>query len=154
MVETKSISARLKDIRSYYGYKQTEIARKLGICRNAYCEYEHYKRIIPMKRLIHLANFYGINIDYLLGLTDSKEVLNATEIDRQIISNRLSEVRRTNNLSITELANSLNVSRTLISNYEYGKQLISTSVCYDIAKKYNISVDYLLGISSRKHLKK
>ena len=36
--EVKSISARLKDIRIYYGYKQTDIARTLDLCRNAYCE--------------------------------------------------------------------------------------------------------------------
>lgn len=152
--EVKSISARLKDTRLYYGYKQTEIAKALGICRNAYCEYEHYKRIIPINRLIYLANFYGINIDYLLGLTDKKEEAKPIQIDRSIISNKLLEIRRINNLSVKDFAKTLNVSISLIYYYEACEKLISTSVCYDIAKKYNISVDYLLGRSSSKYIRK
>jgi transcriptional regulator with XRE-family HTH domain len=149
--EVKSISARLKDIRIYYGYKQTDIARTLDICRNAYCEYEHYKRIIPLKRLIPLSNFYGINIDYLLGLTDTKIDVKPIEINRSIISDRLLEIRHVNNLSVAELASSLNVSEALIYYYESCEKLISTSVCYDLAKKYNVSIDYLLGRSSSKY---
>lgn len=153
--ETQSISTRLRDIRLYNDYKQTDIAKMLGISRNAYCEYEHYKRIIPLKRLVQLANFYEINIDYLLGLTNVKEkTMKYFEINMTIISERLSEIREFNNLTVSELANSLNISTSLVYYFESCKRLVSTSVCYDIAKKYNISVDYLLGRSCRKHLKK
>lgn len=152
--EAKSISARLKEIRTYFGYKQTDIAKQLGICKNAYCEYEHYKRIIPLPRLICLADFYGINVDYLLGLTDFRENVTPIQVNKSIISSRLQEIRQNNNLSVNEFAESLNVSISLIYYYEACNNLISTSVCYDIARKYNISVDYLLGRSSTKYLKK
>lgn len=152
--ERMSISDRLKDIRLYYGYKQTEIANKLGICRNAYCEYEHYKRVIPIKRLNTLANFYNLNIDYLIGLSNIRSEINATDIDINIVSSRISQVRTDNKLNVSEFAKILNISTALVSYYESGKRLISTSVCYDISKKFNISVDYLLGKSNEKYVKK
>ena len=129
--ERMSISDRLKDIRLYYGYKQTEIANKLGICRNAYCEYEHYKRVIPIKRLNTLANFYNLNIDYLIGLSNIRSEINATDIDINIVSSRISQVRTDNKLNVSEFAKILNISTALVSYYESGKRLISTSVCYD-----------------------
>lgn len=153
-VETKSISARLRDTRLYYGYKQTEIAKVLGIGKNAYCEYEHYKRVIPLKRLVQLANFYEINIDYLLGLTDLKIEIKPMNLDLQVIGDRLLEIRETNDLSVSGLAKALNIHASLIYYLQSGKRLISTSVCYDIAKKFDLSVDYLLGRTSRKHLRK
>lgn len=150
----KSISARLKDTRLYYDYKQTEIANALGICRNAYCEYEHYKRIIPLKRLVMLANFYEINIDYLLGLSNVIEKVKPFELDINIIRDKLLELRTINNLSVKQFANDLNISESLVYYYDSCQRLISTATCYDIAKKYNISVDYLLGRSSSKYIKK
>lgn len=152
--ERMSISDRLKDTRLYYGYKQTEIADKLGICRNAYCEYEHYKRVIPIKRLNLLSNFYNLNIDYLLGLSNTKKETIITKININIVSSRISQVRTENKLNVSEFAKALNISTALVSYYESGKKLISTSVCYDIAKKFNVSVDYLLGKSDKKYIKK
>ncbi len=152
--ENESISARLRDTRLYYDYKQTELAKVLNVSRNVYSEYENYKRVIPLKHLNSLSNFYDLSIDYLLGLTNKKIKFNKNSIDINKISNNLSEIRKENNISMREFAKLLNVSSTLVSYYENGKILISTAACYCIAKKFNISVDYLLGKSSVKHLKK
>lgn len=153
-LESSDISARLKDIRLYFGYKQTEVADVLGVCRNTYCEYEHHKRIIPLIRLNYLANFYEIKIDCILGLSNTIQYSKPKVFDSDIISKKILEIRQDNNLTIREFAKKLGISNSLISDYENGKKLISTSICYNIAKKYNISVDYLLGRSSTKYLKK
>ena len=49
--------------------------------------------------------------------------------------------------SQTEVANALNVSRTSLSHYESGERVPDINVLYSIAKYYNVSSDYLLGIT-------
>lgn len=58
------------------------------------------------------------------------------------------------NLSQIKLANILNTTHSMISDYENTKKLIATPFLYTICKKYNISADYLLGkIDTLKYLK-
>ena len=44
-----------------------------------------------------------------------------------------------------KLAQKLNVSRTTITEYERGTNIIATPFLYTICKDYNLSADYLLG---------
>lgn len=44
-----------------------------------------------------------------------------------------------------ELAKLLNTTHSTISAYESGKTTILTVFAYEICKKYNISMDYLIG---------
>jgi len=50
-----------------------------------------------------------------------------------------------NKLTQEKLASILNVSRTTITEYERGTNIIATPFLYTICKNYNISADYLLG---------
>ena len=146
------ISDRLKEVRTYHDYKQVEIAKKLGIINTMYCDWELNRRLITLKYLNQLSNFYNINIDYLLGLTNEIKRINHNNIDKDIIAKRLKEIRKDYNLTVSEFAKSLNSCKTTFTNYENKIRLIQTSFCYDIARTYNISVDWLLGKSSEKKL--
>ncbi len=64
---------RLKEIREDSDIKQKEIADYLHIKQNTYSQYENGQRQIPIDMLIQLAKFYNTSVDYLLGLTDTKE---------------------------------------------------------------------------------
>ena len=55
------------------------------------------------------------------------------------------EVRKNNGLTIRDLARILNTSSSTISGYETGKTLLLTSFAYEIAKRYNVSLDWLCG---------
>lgn len=57
----------------------------------------------------------------------------------------LKTLRKTKNLSQTELANYLNVSKSTISMYELGNREPSFDLLQQISKIFNVSVDYLLG---------
>lgn len=60
----------------------------------------------------------------------------------QIIKN----LREENELSQTELAKILNVSKKAISKYELELRDLSTDMIIKICQKFNISADYLLGL--------
>jgi len=44
----------------------------LNIKQNTYCQYEKGQRQIPIDLLIKLTEYYGVSVDYILGLTDIK----------------------------------------------------------------------------------
>ena len=61
---------RLQDTREDKDILQKQIAIILEITRQQYSLYESGKRMIPIDKLVKLANFYNTSTDYLLGLTD------------------------------------------------------------------------------------
>ena len=58
---------RLKEIRQIKGLKASDVAEKLSITKNSLSEWESGKRIPPCERIIQLADFYNVSVDYLLG---------------------------------------------------------------------------------------
>jgi transcriptional regulator with XRE-family HTH domain len=61
---------RIRDLRSDRGLTQVEIAKVLNIKQNTYCQYETGVLNYPLDLVIKLAEYYGVSIDYLVGLTD------------------------------------------------------------------------------------
>ena len=65
-----AVSLRLKELRLQAGATQTELARLLGVSREAYSMYESGKRQPGLAALDTLAAYYRVTVDYLLGRTD------------------------------------------------------------------------------------
>ena len=59
---------------------------------------------------------------------------------------RLQELRLGKNISRKELANALFVSERLISYWENGKRECGFDMLINIAKYFETSIDYLLGL--------
>ena len=70
-----SIYKRLKDLREDADKSQEEIAKIIGTSQSYYAQYETGKRAIPFERVILLARFYNVSLDYLAGLTDTPRPL-------------------------------------------------------------------------------
>lgn len=140
------IGERLKYIREYFDYKQIDIASVLNVKQPTYWLWENDVKIIPLKHLNTLSNFYNISIDYLLGLSDENVKYSKLDIlDKKIIGNNLLEFRKDNNITQVKLAEMLHTTHSTISAYEAGKTLILTAFLYQICKTYNISMDELCG---------
>ena len=63
---------------------------------------------------------------------------------------RLRDLREDRDLSQREVAKLLEMSQTGYSKYETGENDIPTSVLQRLADFYNVSVDYLLGMTNQK----
>ena len=57
------------------GTMLTEIAEIIGTSQSYYAQYENGKRAIPFERMIALARYYNISLDYLAGLIDTPRKL-------------------------------------------------------------------------------
>lgn len=65
--------------------------------------------------------------------------------------NRLKELRIDKNLSQAKLAELFNISQQAVSHYEKGARDIDSSLLRNLAVFFNVSTDYLLGISDVKN---
>lgn len=63
---------------------------------------------------------------------------------------RLKELRIENGETQKELANAIEVGRTTISEYESGKIVPKQEGLLKIANHFNVSVDYLTGVSNER----
>ena len=61
---------------------------------------------------------------------------------------RLKELREDRDLTQTQIAKILNMSQTGYSKYETGENDVPTKILIELAKYYNVSVDYILGITN------
>ena len=137
---------RMKEIRQTSDKKQKEVAEYMGIKRSTYAVLENNHNIIPLKRLNDFANYFDVSLDYVFGFTDIKQYKNSTKsIDREKTRQRLRQIRKENNYTQSKLAKFLNTSPSVWCDYERGRYLVSTTFIYQFAKKFNVSVDWLLG---------
>jgi len=137
---------RMKEIRLDCEKKQQEVADFMGIKRSTYAVLENNHNVIPLKRLNDFANYFDVSIDYVLGLTNIRKYDNSkNEINREITKQRLRQTRKQNNYTQSKLAKFLNTSPSVWCDYERGRYLVSTTFIYQFARKFNVSVDWLLG---------
>ena len=134
---------RLRDIREDNDLSQEKMASILGVKRARYSLWELGINIIPLKYLFKFADYFHCNIDYILGLTNDKNVLSEPGYDRKTIGKRIKALRIKNNLSQEYLANTINVTQACIAKYEKGSTEISITNLYELSKEFNVSMSYL-----------
>lgn len=59
---------RLKELRTERGLGQVELANKLGVSKGIISLWENGLREPTMSSLIELSNFFGVSIDFLVGI--------------------------------------------------------------------------------------
>lgn len=64
---------------------------------------------------------------------------------------RIRDMREDMDLTQKQVADMLNCSQQVYSNYELGQRGIPTDILIKIAKLYNVTTDYLLGLSDVKN---
>ena len=145
MVVNVKYNIILQNIRMEFNLTQEKIANILGIDRRTYSHYETSEKIIPIKHLIALSDYFNVSIDYLFGLTDVRQYKNVLKADKIVAGIRLKEFRNENKLTQVKLASILNTTFSSIAFNEKGRNYIATPFLYTICSKYHISADYLLG---------
>ena len=135
----------IKKSRKERNLKQKDIATILNVDRSTYSGWETGKDTIPLRKLFELSNYYKISIDYITGLKKRNNYnFSSNKIDPIIVGQNLKDFRKRSGLKQKEIFEMLNITSSSYSVYETGKVLIQTSFIYEIAKKYNLSIDGIL----------
>ena len=75
-INLKVLQRRLKQVRLEKDYSQDFVAKKIGDKQSTYWNYENGISVIPISKLYILAKFYNISIDYFVGKSDNKQIMN------------------------------------------------------------------------------
>lgn len=67
-MKNRHYSIIMRELREDHDYKQKEIAAVLGIDQRVYSRYETAVSAMPVRHLITLCQFYGVSMDYMVGL--------------------------------------------------------------------------------------
>ena len=146
--------SRLEELRETCDLNKIDLANILNVSNSIYARWENNKSNIPTNRLVEIANYFKVNIDYILELTNTKKVIESSNhIDKNKCGERIKSIREKEKLTLRDLASILNTSSSTISAYETGKTLILESFLYDICKKYGYSADLILGRSNDMYIK-
>ena len=65
---------RIRDLREDRDFTQKEMAKALNCSQQVYSNYELGQRDIPTDILIKLSRFYGVSVDYILGISDNPTI--------------------------------------------------------------------------------
>lgn len=76
-------------------------------------------------------------------------ILNIIEGD-SVYFKRLKDLREDNDLLQKDIAKKLGISQQYYSQYELGNYTMPIELLIKLAKDYNVSLDYLVGLSDKK----
>lgn len=65
---------RIKGLREDADKSQKEITEVIQTSQSYYAQYENGKRPIPFDRIMILAYYYNVSIDWIAGRTDKREI--------------------------------------------------------------------------------
>lgn len=146
---------KLEQLRYEHDFTKKKVSEILNVSTSAYCSWENEMALIPTRRIYELANYYHVNIDYMMGLTAYRiELITSDEIDIKIVSKRVREIREGMNESLRKFTKRLNTSSSTWSAYETGKVLILSAFLLEVTKFTEYSLDWILGRSNDKYIHK
>ena len=148
------IFERMKDIREYFDKTQIEMANILKVSRSTYAGWENGIDLIPLLKLNEFWNYFGICLDYICGLTNTKKYeISNLDINKIILGQNIKKTRTNHNDTQETVAKTIGVDQSNYSKYELGKILIHTYPLIGFAKYYNVSIDWLCGKTKDSNIK-
>jgi len=136
---------KIRSLRERTGKSQSYMAKIIGVSQQTYSLWELGIKIIPLKHLNILCDYYSTSMDYVLGLSHKNIKTSSSSLDRKYIGLNIKKIRADNGLTLRSLAKILGTTSSTISAYETGKTLILTAFAYEICLRYKISMDWLVG---------
>ena len=68
----KFLYDNIRKLRKENKLTQEQVSKELGIIKIVYQRYEWGQRLIPVNKLVMLADLYNTSMDYIVGRTDDR----------------------------------------------------------------------------------
>lgn len=137
---------KVKEIRNELELSQEDIAKVLNVKRGTYASWECGSDVIPTRQIYKLAEYFKLSIDYLLEISNQGHmVYHGSDINLSDVGNNIYNIRKRNNLSQKDFAESIGINQSTLWAYEKGKTLITLSSLISLAKVYNVTIDSILN---------
>ena len=118
-----------------------QLAKNIGIDHSTINGYFNKNYYPYLDIAIKISNYFNCSLDYLFGLSINKENENTNNLNFFLT---LNELIKESKLSLRQIFKNMNIS---LANYFRWRDGIipKTSVLIDIAKYFNVGLDYLVG---------
>ena len=63
---------RIRALREDNDYKQSFVADVIHVAQTTYSDYEHGRVRMPIECIVELAEFYNVDLNYIIGISDVK----------------------------------------------------------------------------------
>lgn len=74
MFSNEIFANRIKFLRKQKNIKQSELGEKIGLTYTAISDIERGRRTTTIEKLVALADYFEVSIDYLMGRTDNPKI--------------------------------------------------------------------------------
>lgn len=139
----------LRKSRETLNLTQINLSKILNVDNSTISGWETGKDTIPLEKLINYANKFNYNLDYLFGISKNNNFNTPYTVNLDSIGKKLKILRKKNKLTIEEVSNKLNTSKSTFWAYENGKILINTSFLFGLTNIFkNFSIDDLFSNNS------
>ncbi len=136
---------KFHDIRVDNDLSQKEMSKLLQISEDAYSNYENGRSVMPTEIAVRFANYFKLSLDYLLNMTNKKNLVCEKNFNAADCSSKILSIRRQRSMSQEQIAKIVNIPQRTYSSYERNDRTIPLEFLFNIALKFEISLDYLTG---------
>ena len=85
---------RLKELREQRRLNQERLAMKLNVSQSTISAYEVGERVPDLETLIAIADFFGVSLDYLAGLSDVKQPIKQSDLEYLYVYRQLNDTNK------------------------------------------------------------
>lgn len=136
---------RFHDMRVDNDLSQKKMSDILGMSEDVYSNQENGRSNMSVDTAVRFANYFGVSLDYLLGIGHDKLLKCAITYDGFGTGSRLKKIRLDKKLSQEQISSLVNIPQRTYSSYEHGDRTIPLEFLFNFSVIFNVSIDYLTG---------
>jgi len=138
------LSERIKELRSSKELTMKRLGEAVGLSMQAINDIEKGRRTTTADKLIAIAEYFDVSVDYLLGTVDIPEQTSNT---KSKLGERLTDHLKQKGISLSDASEHFGISKSYINRILTGDAVVPIEVLSAIADYLDVSTDYLLGRS-------
>lgn len=155
-------SDRFKQLRTERGLSQQSLADQLGFSKSSVNMYERGEREPGLDSLETIADYFNVDMDFLLGKSDIPNKSNwleddipdsifpskcASHSEALEIGKRIEQQRRELGLTLSDIASKIGVATSTVQRYESGEiQRVKLPVIFAMASILKVTPQWLMGV--------
>ena len=139
----------IRNLREDKDLTQEQVGYAINVPQRTYAYYEAGERMIALNALIALAIFHEVSIDYIVGLTNDSTLIKRRR-RRHIPRLRIRDLREDSDFTQQFIADYLQCNQSQYSRYDRELSEIPVPMLAKLAQLYNVSIDYLVGLTDDK----